>query len=240
MKKELGFLVAGLCVGWTSAPAFAGQVFSDSFDSDTEWLPPAQWEQSTNWSVVSWGGNKMIENQDVEGTSVTQFLVHRFSNPVPAAWCVDFNYGWQWGGDVPEDCGNYTFVINMDMLDNRQNGYRLSVHQGVLLGGTPDKLVQIYRMRAGGPVSLLAQGKGYGHAGWKGLEMPGPRLYPVRLERGQGGVMKACRETENGWETVAVATDRTYSIFAQIRLGASGWSQSEIPQLDNVQVTVAP
>ena len=241
MKKGLGFLAIGLCVGWTGASTCADQVFSDSFDSDTEWLPPTQWEKCTNWTVVSWGGGKLIENQGVEGTSVTQFLTHRFSTPVPDTWRIDCRYGWQWGGEVTEDCGNYTFIINMDMLDNRQNGYRVAVHQGVLLGGRPDNLVEIYRMREGGPVSLLAQGKGYNHAGWKGLEAPEPVLYPIRLERSRGGLLTAYRNTGSGWEAVATATDNTYSVFfTQIRLGAAGWNMSEIPQLDDVQVTVAP
>ena len=212
--------------------------FVCGFDTDQIDQSPVGWDARGVWKVTVWGTNKVVENVDLKGVPSESSLGHVFSEPIDTSWVVDFKYDWQWGGGKPvAGEGVYDHVITMDMLDETANGYRVAVHQGILNGGAPGRLMEIRRIDAGNPTKLLAQGKGYSHAGWKSLTQDQPVLYPVRLKWDRGA-LTAFRYAGSAWEPVAKASDTNHIRFTQIKFEAFGWNDSETPELDDVTVTV--
>jgi hypothetical protein len=214
---------------------------------------PSRWTPagSGTWQVRGYSnGVKTFKLAETEHPSGPQSLTHTFPAPITAGVVVDFEYDWQWGGDVDwnkpgrPSVGYHSMVVSAALIDGSGNGYQAAVHQGTDNRALMDRLVEVRTVHQGIPSGTpLATGKGYNEAGWKSRGRTSPDLKPVRFTANPStGRLSVWVDLErNGqMELSAQALDATYRSFTWLVLTASGFRHKEAPGFANITVDGSP
>lgn len=215
-------------------------VFSDDFEANAVGSTPANWTTTDLWKTRLYGGNKIVLAEN-SGAASGRMLARTFS-PVSDSWIVTFNYDWQWGGNLSSGSGTYNCVIQADVVDASNNGYRVCVHQGT---GSADpspndnKLIEVFKVTAGVATLVVGgQGRGYNQAGWSTRGLTAPDLKKVKFVRDAfTKQLSIYRDVGAGDEQIVTVSDESYVSFSKLVMTAKGFGNNERPAIDNISIT---
>lgn len=235
-RPRLAISIGCLSMILVATSAQAGVVLSESFTGPVGSTPP-NWTTTDNWKIRQYGAATVAVGEDATAGSGRK-LSRNFSTALAKTWTADFDYDWRWGGNSSSEYGAYSISIDMDLLNASNNGYRVRVHQGNSNAvGNTDKVCEIFEITGGG-ATLLAQGAGYNEPGWNTRSLSGPDLKSIRFSwEKASGRLQVFRNTGTGLEVVASASDTSTQSFSKIVFTANGFTSSERPNLDNIEVT---
>lgn len=207
-------------------------VFSNDFQADPLNTTPVGWTPAGSWQVQQRGSGSSMVRAAVNLTAAgANTLTKTLPTALTNSWELEFYYDWTYGGT--STFGNYDKIIDCDMTDGSDNGYRVRVRQGN--SNDPAKtasVLGIYKLTGGSPTLLPgagAQGQGYnrgGYANYGGV----PSLQRITFR--WDSIDKRLFVDRTGIDDKLVSGDSTWNNFTKLtfRITAS----SEQPLLDNI------
>lgn len=205
----------------------------DDFESGLDTTAFTGWDITGNWTIVSYGGNTVLENQDTASSyasPMTTYLPSTFATQ----WSCEFDYDWRWGGSASQGYGFHSLTISQDLLNDQSNGYRIVVHQGDSNSGSnTNKVIQIYQVDSGVVAGTpLAEGAGYNQCGFKSVGQSTPRYKPIKIAYDQiAGTLGVYGDADG---------DGVLELFAQVQGGMTYDRINRITLNTTTTATCAP